>query len=258
MKFYFLGTCSGTEPMLGRNHVSFAIEQKGELYIFDAGENCARSAHLLGLDLLKVKKIVISHTHMDHIGGLAPLLWHIRKLSNVKKINPIYGDVEVYIPNLETFDGVMKILKNTEGNFATEYKINEHLVVDGVVFDDGMVKVTAFHNGHLPKDQDKNEWRSFSYLIESEGKKVVYSGDVFDYTDLDVLIGDYVDALIVETGHHKIETVYQYTKDKNIGKIYFNHHGREIINFPEQSNQKVQELFDGKAEILVDNSIVEL
>ena len=195
---------------------------------------------------------------MDHVGGLAPLLWHIRKLTKVKKTNPVYGDVEVYIPNLETFDGVMKILKNTEGNFATDYKMNEHLVVDGVLYDDGEVKVTAFHNGHLPKDEIKNAWRSFSCLIECEGKKVVYSGDTFDYTDLDVVIGDYADALIIETGHHKVQSVYDYTKDKNIGKIYFNHHGREIINFPEQSEQKVKELFGGKAEILVDNRIIEL
>lgn len=258
MKFYFLGTCSGTEPMLGRNHVSFALEKNEKLYIFDAGENCARSAHLLGLNLLNIKNVVISHTHMDHVGGLAPLLWHVRKLTKVKKLNPTFGDIEIFIPNLETFDGVMKILKNTEGNFSTDYKMNEHLVVDGVVFDDGDVRVTAFHNGHLPKDEVKGEWRSFSYIIECEGKKVVYSGDVFNYNDLDQVIGDYADALIIETGHHKVDSVYEYTKDKNIGKIYYNHHGREIINFPEQSEKRVKELFGGKAEILVDNRIIEL
>lgn len=258
MELYFLGTCSGTEPMPDMNHVSFVVAKGEKLYFFDAGENCARTAHLLGLDLLKTKSVFISHTHMDHVGGLAPLMWHIRKLTKVKKVNPYNGDIEVYIPNLETFDGVWKILKNTEANFAIDYKINEKKVVDGVIFSDENIKVTAFHNRHLSKNESTGEWLSYSYLIECDGKKIVYSGDVFDYTDLDVVIGDGADVLIIETGHNGVDKVYEYAKDKNLGKILFNHHGREIINNPEQSQEKVEKYFNGKAQILRDKTVIKL
>lgn len=258
MKIYFLGTCSGTEPMPDMNHVSFAIEKEGTLYFFDAGENCSRTAHLMGLDLLSIKTIFISHTHMDHVGGLGNLLWHIRKLTKVKKTNPNNENIDIYIPNLETYEGVWKILKNTEHNFAIDYSMTPNKVADGVIFDDGNLKVTAFHNRHLPKNEVTGEWLSYSYLIECEGKSIVYSGDVFDYSDLDVVIGKYADVLIIETGHNGVDKVYDYTKNKNLGKIYFNHHGREIINNPEQSENKVKEYFNGKAQILRDRTIIEL
>src|SRR5690606_38506942 len=57
MELIFLGTCSGTEPEPGRCHVAWVLLVDGALYWFDAGENCSRTAHLLGLDLLAVKAI---------------------------------------------------------------------------------------------------------------------------------------------------------------------------------------------------------
>ena len=77
MKIHFLGTCAGTEPIPGRQHMSFVIESNGALYWFDAGEGCSRTAYLNGLDLMGVKAVFISHPHMDHTGGLANLIWTI-------------------------------------------------------------------------------------------------------------------------------------------------------------------------------------
>ena len=39
LKFTFLGTCSGTEPMPERHHQSFVVEVGGLYYWFDAGES---------------------------------------------------------------------------------------------------------------------------------------------------------------------------------------------------------------------------
>ena len=102
MKIHFLGTCAGTEPMPGRKHASIAVESGKNIYWFDAGEGCSYTAHLLGIDLLKVNKVVISHTHMDHVGGLGNLLWNIRKLVIMRKQLPLHGGIEVYLPNMET------------------------------------------------------------------------------------------------------------------------------------------------------------
>ena len=63
MKITFLGTCSGTEPMPNRKHVSFVIEHAGAVYWFDAGEGCSYTAHLAGIDLLSTRAVFISHTH---------------------------------------------------------------------------------------------------------------------------------------------------------------------------------------------------
>lgn len=257
VKIIFLGTCSGTEPMPTRKHTSFCIESNHKIYWFDAGEGCSYTAHNLGVDLLAVHKVVISHTHMDHVGGLGNLFWNIRKISNRKKEMPYFGDIDLYIPNLETWEGVWKILKNTEGGFSIPFAISAHLVEDGVLFDDGNVKVRAYHNHHLPKN-DSAGWLSYSYRIEAEGKNIVYSGDVGTYSDLDDVIGNGCDILILETGHFKIDTAYQYFTDKNIGKLYFSHHGREILNDVVGAQKKILEQFDGRAVICEDGMMVEM
>lgn len=249
MKIHFLGTCAGTEPMPDRKHTSFVIECGNRLYWFDAGEGCSYTAHNMGLDLLKVRKIVISHPHMDHVGGLGNLLWNIRKLMWCKKLETL-EDVDVYIPNLQVWDGLLTMMRHTEGKFKLKFKLTAHPTHDGVLFDDGIVRVTALHNTHMqPID---GQWQSYSFLIEGEGKRLVYSGDVKAYTEFDSLLKGGCDGLIIETGHFVIDDVYAYAKDRNIGKIFFNHNGREILYNTEGCKEKVRQLFGDRAVIAYD------
>ena len=257
MKIHFLGTCAGTEPMPGRKHASIAVESGGRIYWFDAGEGCSYTAHLLGLDLLKVNKVVISHTHMDHVGGLGNLLWNIRKLVKVKKQLPLYGGVEVYMPNMETWEGIKLVLQNTEGGFKTDYPVTAKLVEEGILFDDGVVKVTAFPNSHLAR-LNSPKCLSFSYLIECEGKRLIYSGDVGKYEDLDALLYEGCDGLVIETGHFGIDTAYEYWKTKGIGMLFFSHNGREILSAPEASREKILKYFGDKAVICEDGMSITL
>lgn len=108
MKMYIFGSCSGTEPMKGRHHTALAFEINKRIYWFDAGENCSYTAHTMGVDLLSVSNIFISHTHMDHVGGLGNLLWNIRKISLMQRTFPYFGDITVHTPNIESFNGTLK------------------------------------------------------------------------------------------------------------------------------------------------------
>lgn len=254
MKLHFLGTCAGTEPMERRQHMSVVLEVNDRLYFFDAGEGCSRTAHLMGLDLLKTEKIIISHPHIDHIGGLPNLLWCIRKIAWTKNQTP--GAVDLYIPRQSILDGVMQLLKGEE-DFMRKLPINAHKVEDGILFDDGCVKMTAIHNTHIKMTEEK-EWTSFSYLVEAENKKIVFSGDLGEYQELDPLIGDGCDIAILETGHFHIDDTYVYAKDKKIGKVLFCHNGRELLNFPKQSAEKIERLFGKKAIICEDRTTIEI
>ncbi len=257
MKIYFLGTCAGTQPWPDRHHASFAVETASRIYWFDAGEGCSYTAHNLGIDLLSVNKIVISHTHMDHVGGLGNLLWNIRKMTYVKKHDPVYGDIDLYIPVLETYEGLSLLLRNTEGKFKKNFEIHAHKVKSGVLFDDGYMKVTAFRNTHL-KREETDEELSFSYLIEADGRKVLYSGDLGEYSDLDEILKEEVDVLIGETGHFSVEDVYEYTKDKKIGKVIYFHNGRGILTSPKEAEERVRELYGDRAVISFDGMIYEV
>ncbi len=257
MKIYFLGTCAGTEPMPDRKHASVAIECGNSVYWFDAGESCSATAHILGVDLLKVRQIVISHTHMDHVGGLGNLLWNIRKLVSMRKQNQYHGAIDVHIPNMETWNGVWSILRNTEGEYSVDYKLEAHEMKSGLLFEDDSMRVTAFPNNHL-KDSLSGKCLSYSFLIECEGKRIVYSGDVGQYSDMDEVIGNGCDALIIETGHFSVDTACDYVAQKAVDRVFFSHNGREILADPQKAQNKVREKIGNHAVICEDGMIVEL
>ena len=61
--------------------LSILVETAGTTILFDTGQSISASynADLLGVDLAKINKIVLSHGHYDHTGGLRPILRRIRR-----------------------------------------------------------------------------------------------------------------------------------------------------------------------------------
>jgi len=236
MKITFLGTCSGTEPMAGRRHCSFVIEYDAGVYWFDAGESCSYTAHLAGIDLLLTRAVFISHTHIDHIGGLPNLLFNLIKI-NTRAEHPsqrLSGKtIKIFIPDLDAWDGVVKVLRPTRDVCAADFTIQAMSVQDGVIYDEHGLKVIALHNHHLGQPQDGRPWKSFSFRIEAEGKSVVFSGDVASVQDVHSLL-DHCDLFLMETGHHTVEDVCRHVKDadKQVGRLGFIHHGRAILADP--------------------------
>ncbi len=230
MKLYTLGCCSGTEPMPGLKHTALAFEIGDNIYWFDAGEGCSYTAHVLGLDLLKVTQVFISHTHMDHVGGLGNLFWNMRKISRYFNRPCKVSEIGLHIPELETWDGVYSILKNTEDKFVWDHTIKANELHSGIVYSDSNITVTAYHNNHLARmEAVKGKELSFSFKINAEGKTIVFSGDVSAPSDLDALVADGCDYLLMETGHHRIVDVCEYANAHDIKNLMFIHHGLEVL-----------------------------
>jgi ribonuclease Z len=255
-KITFLGTCAGTEPYPNMHHTSFVFEVGGVNYFFDAGECCSHTAYTLGVDLTKTRAIFISHSHIDHIGGLPNLIYVMNKLVrryNYKFIND--SVVDLYLPEMSLFEAIMRIARSNRPAINAPVAIKEHKVSDGVVFADERISVTALHNTHLKEDEEG--WRSYSYLIEAEGKRIVYSGDVNSPEEFDALIGDHADVLIMETGHHKVADVLDFFSSHKIDKLIFNHNGREILDTRGDAEALIKEsrlnakiAYDGMTEII--------
>lgn len=254
---HIFGTCSGTEPMPGRHHCSFAVEHDGRLYWFDAGEGCSHTAYVCGVDPRKIHSIFVSHPHMDHVGGLGNLMWTIRKLDSR------YGGMEgrtvrLFMPNRETWPAVRQVLSQTEGDFRTRFDIAEQPVTEGMLLEDGGVSVEAMHNLHLPQLAD-GSWRSFSFRISVGGRKIVFSGDVKNYTEIEPLLRG-ADVLLAETGHHRPVKVCRELNEMNIRPktLLFIHHGRAILEEGEAAIDEARAIYDGSMRVLNDGETIPL
>lgn len=85
----FLGT-SSMVPTKDRNVQGIYLEYKGEGILIDCGEGTQRQMNIAGKNRLKVKKVLISHWHGDHVSGLIGLIQTIGNQENKDKL-VIYG-----------------------------------------------------------------------------------------------------------------------------------------------------------------------
>ncbi len=100
-----LGTGSAV-PTRFRNLSSTAVIRKGEIYIFDCGEGAQIQLRKAGLRPGRIKKILISHFHGDHIFGLPGLLTSLQMAECTQEIT-IYGPqgVRQYVEFHQKFSG---------------------------------------------------------------------------------------------------------------------------------------------------------
>jgi ribonuclease Z len=68
-----LGT-SSMVPTRTRSAPAVLVEYAGEYILIDCGEGTQRQMNIAGKSRVRVRKILLTHWHGDHVGGLGPLL----------------------------------------------------------------------------------------------------------------------------------------------------------------------------------------
>ncbi len=216
MKITFLGTSHGFAEK-NRFQSSTLVEVRGKSYLIDAGAPVEYQMETLGKDMTSIEAIFITHAHLDHIGCLPATIAPFLRFRYNDKCTVFMPDEIV----AKAFDVWME---STTVNLEKMKSIVKFEVTkQGVVFDDGNIKVTAVPTLHM-RD------RSFGYIIDDGEKKVLFTGDMAggfgEYKE--VTSGSY-DLIICEMAHSPIVDVWQMMAQSDTKKMIINHYSDAMI-----------------------------
>ena len=207
MKIVFLGSSHGV-PEPNRKCACAMIEVQGRYYFVDMGVMAITDLVTRGIPVDAVKGVFLTHMHGDHINGLVQMAdlitWYFKT-----------PDPVIVLPDTrakEIIDDWLDVTMN-----GKKQTLRYEKTAPGVVFDDGVLKVTAYPTQHCPN--------SFAYLAEAEGKRVLFTGDVAkDLRDLAVIFSAYeFDAVVCEFTHFRPEAAMEVLCSAKTGVMIFNH-----------------------------------
>lgn len=151
-----------------------AIVAGGRWFVVDAGRGVTMRIAATTLRYGAMEAVFLTHLHSDHTAGLPDLFdtsWQFGRVKPLELYGPS-GTERLSMAMLSFFaDDIHYRRDLLEKHPAAGATIRTHVVHEGVVFDDGKVRVTAFAVDHRPVKP------AFGYRFESGGKTIVVSGD---------------------------------------------------------------------------------
>jgi len=162
-------------PVMNRFGPSTLVEAGDQKLLFDAGRGALQRLTQIKVRWQDVNGVFLTHLHSDHIVGF-PDLWLTGWLIVPGRNVPL----QVWGPL-----GTSKMISHLKQAFEYDISIRQvndraapdgvvllvHDISEGVIYNKGGVKVTAFEVDHAPVKP------AFGYRIDYAGRSVVLSGD---------------------------------------------------------------------------------
>jgi ribonuclease Z len=168
MKILAIGTW-GAGLVPEKRNTSFLIDDST---LLDCGPHTVEYLINMGIDISRIKRVFVTHLHLDHAGGISELIWQ-RALHGIDTGINIMGPVEIF----ESISGILK------------YYHTPQFMMRGVSFNENEPGVKIMPGKHTVED--------YMYRFSASGKTVFYSGDT-SYTDAAVENGKNSDIFIHE------------------------------------------------------------
>jgi ribonuclease BN (tRNA processing enzyme) len=214
-KIFFIGTGSALTS-LKRFHTSFIISNSKTNILIDCGDGISKKLKELHFNCLNIQNILISHLHPDHFSGLASLIVQMKLQNRLEPLNIfIHKELSEF---LEKFLEQIYLFKS---RLTFKLKINSYDFEQVVPLNNGFNFISK-KNTHLDKYSDSEKSIKFispSYLFNIGDKKIYYSSDIGDRSDL-YLFDSKVDISIIETTHIKFSDILDFVR-KGFSNRYF-------------------------------------
>ncbi|HKR66435.1 MAG TPA: MBL fold metallo-hydrolase [Thermoanaerobaculia bacterium] len=182
-------------PDANRAGACTAIVAGEKWFVVDAGRGATMRIAATDLKYENLRGVFLTHLHSDHTAGLPDLFdtsWQFGRKTVPLELYGPRGTKQLADAMLQFFAEDIHLRRDLlEKHPAAGATIRTHIVNEGVVYDDGDVKVTAFLVDHKPVEY------AFGYRFESGGKTIVVSGDTRPNENL-VRFAKGADVLVLE------------------------------------------------------------
>ncbi len=152
----FLGT-SASAPSLKRSLPSLLVTHDEFRYMIDCGEGTQRQILTSGCGFKRLNKILFTHSHLDHILGVAGLLSTLLRWENMEEMD-IYGGEDTLIRVKDLLFSVV-----LRGN-QTPNLLKFHHLQEGLLFDERDFTVKTFPVYHRGSD-------SFGFRFDRKSRR---------------------------------------------------------------------------------------
>lgn len=188
----FLGTAGGPPLRFDRSEPSTLLIVNERKYLIDCGIGTARRLVEAGINSSDIRTIFFTHLHADHDMGLADVMANDFFDGGGAGVA---GPFDIYGPpqTKQLVDAGFQFISVGFRPFAaappTAYRMRGEAFVspfvahevgrDGLLFDDGNIRVTASENSHyvMIPDAVRPAFKTYSYRIQTPDGVIVFSGD---------------------------------------------------------------------------------
>jgi len=188
----FLGTAGGPPLRYDRSEPSTLLIVNGREYLIDCGIGTARRLVEAGIKTSGIQTIFFTHLHADHDMGLADIMaTDFFEGGGAGTAGPfnIYGPPDTKELVQAGFNFISVGFRPFAAAPPTAYRIRgdqfvspfvaHEIAREGLVFDDGTIRVIAVENSHyvmIPAGV-RPQFKTYSYRIETPDGAIVFSGD---------------------------------------------------------------------------------